>query len=140
MNTPECQLACGCWKRIRLDLAKVNSTDVCKYHGEQTIIASNYYEWHVRCQEYGCSFGRWVGQNEHAARLVNGKHATTKDHLGGVQYDRITWDGRGAIYRHAVDRNARTTVKPPPQQTAEPVSQSYRTVTFNPDDYAPPPF
>jgi len=135
MNTPDCELSCGCWKRIRLDLAREGETETCNLHGiGVTIVIVNRYEWHVHCQEYGCRFGRWMGQSEPLARKVNGNHATKHNHLGGVQYDRITWDGRGSIYRgrglRANDRNP----KPPPSNLR------YQNVIRKDEDWTAPPF
>ncbi len=123
MNTCDCLLSCGCWKRIRIDKAVEGEGESCPSHGigmwvdtrsSLYIMKVNRYEWHVRCQEYSCRYGRWFGQSEGLARQANGRHASTKDHLGGVAYDRVTWDGRGSVFRDGVDRDARTKPKPPP--------------------------
>ena len=115
---------------MRIDLTRIGYGTVCASHGQTHIAGVLTHEWHVRCQSYGCRYGRWVGQNEQAARLVNGRHATARNHLGGVAYDRITWDGRGSVYR---DSGQRATDRAP---KAPPVNDRYRFVT----EIGPPPF
>jgi hypothetical protein len=132
MNTPDCKLECGCWKRVRLDAARIGQVVWCKFDGWQGIASVNLYEWHVHCMTDGCHYGRWCGQSEHEARLRNTRHVRKHEHLGGVQYDRITWDGRGSIFRNEVDRSARTTVRRPPIL--------YKNKVRNIEDVAPPPF
>lgn len=64
------------------------------------VVKVNDREWHVRCQESGCNYGRWFGQSEGLARRANGKHATAHDHIGGVAYDKVTLDGAGTVYHY----------------------------------------
>ena len=105
MNRVECLLDCGCWTRIRIDSAKMNAVAACVVHGNNAvIIQANYYEWHVRCQSLFCSYGRWTGQSKELAEYRRDRHAQAKDHRCGRTYDRITWDGKGSVYREDRDR------------------------------------
>ena len=143
MNTVDSLLSCGCWKRLRIDKAVKFALETCPRHGETYdaiglpftvyIVKFNSYEWHVRCQEPFCRFGRWFGQSEGSARRANGLHATKLNHLGGVNYDRVTWDGKGSIYRgEERDRSQRgTKPQPPPER---------KLVKLAPPEYPEPPF
>ena len=119
MNRVDCELACGCWQRIRIDSAKVNAVTICLTHGETVITGTNLYEWHVRCRTLFCNYGRWVGASRELAAFRRDRHAQSSGHSVGMTYDRITWDGRGTVYREDRDK-----AKPPPQPT-EPLKFSF---------------
>lgn len=140
MNTPDCLLSCGCWKRLRLDLAVPGAIETCPRHSQSPIyvVKVNAYEWHVRCQSEHCRYGRWFGQSEGLARQANGRHATRSDHLGGVAYDRITWDGKGSVYRDSGQRVWDRKPKNPPVLDARKLS-GYRDVVVS-QTYPEPPF
>ena len=104
MNECLCQLACKCWRRVRIDRAKRFAVESCRFHGESPITLVNSHEWHLRCRELGCNFGRWVGASEELAQAMRSQHERRHNHTVGLAWDRVTWDGKGSVYREDGDR------------------------------------
>ena len=94
----------------------MNSVHACISHGEQPVTAANYYEWHVRCRSLFCSYGRWTGPSEELAEYRRDRHSQRTGHLTGKTLDRITWDGRGSVYRDDGDKPRKTPESPVPLQ------------------------
>lgn len=125
MNTPDCLLKCGCWVRRRLDCAKYGAVDQCDTHGETSLVRINLYEYHARCLYPACRYSRWFGGSQGNALQAQRRHkAQYPTHTTTVAWDRVTWDGKGSVFR---DDGARKP-KPPPETFG----------TLFADDGAPP--
>jgi hypothetical protein len=99
-----CLLECGHWVRIRIDRAKRFSVVSCRFDGETIVTAVNSHEWHIRCRTLGCNFGRWVGASRQLADAMRSQHEARRGHTVGMTWDRVTWDGRGSVYRPNGDK------------------------------------
>ena len=104
MNECLCQLGCKCWKRVRVDRAKRFSIESCRFHGDSAIVTVSTHEWHIRCRTLGCNYGRWVGASEQLAQAMRSQHEQRRGHTVGMTWDRVTWDGKGSVYRDDGDR------------------------------------
>lgn len=118
MNSPDCLLTCGHWKRIRLDNAVIGSIVDCAFDGPSTIVSVRQYEWHARCQS--CRFSRWLGQDQRECERAAARHQQRyQSHQLSVAYDRITWDGGGTLLR----RNGERVVRRRPRTVTAKVSE-----------------
>ena len=122
MNTPDCLLDCGHWKRIRIDLAVYGAVETCAYCGpDMVVVRINYHEYHARCIVGGCRYGRWFGQNQELAKQSRQRHLTKHPtHSASVAWDTVTWDGKGSVFREEVDRlTPAKRPKAPPEFTGQ---------------------
>jgi hypothetical protein len=102
------KLACGHWSRWHVDqplrlaspFCDNPSRLACKFDGEQDVTDHQPYEWHARCSFYGCSWGRWFGQDNAAAEQTAERHRQSRgaDHAATIRFDKVTANGRGTWF------------------------------------------
>lgn len=103
MNKKEAVLECG--DHVRIDVAtgkRVGDDAYCRFHGYSPIAEVFHREWRIICIH--CTYGRWCGQSESAAK----KKADRHKHNCIVVNDGVTASG-GTPRKQLIKMALRTT-------------------------------